>query len=268
MRKKERDYTWTRPGMRACVEKRLRELIVRPDGRLFDDDEVVSTIKEQLVQGLLSAHAIAEGVNNVGCVKIDNQTGSIVGGKGMLVLTIAVFLMFSYISASYLVIVKELPKERYSQTVGLWGALSVISLMCVSEFARMMCACYKKTHFAFFHYTTAVDNERDACDVLRERLLALADDESREGNDTAAEQVRRLANSDFSSFSEIHFPSSKPALVKGVMMHGVSAVEIKQQGGGGGAGGEVALDVGMGEESMSLLGKPKSQSCARACYVM
>ena len=51
--------------MRACVEKRLRELIVRPDGRFFNDDEVISTLKKQLVDGLLSEHAIEVGINNL-----------------------------------------------------------------------------------------------------------------------------------------------------------------------------------------------------------
>ena len=188
MRNEERDYSWTRPGMRACVEKRLRELIVRPDGRFFNDDEVISMIKEQLVHGLLSHHVIAEGFNNVGCLQIDAQTET-------------------------------------------------------------------------------VDTESQACDVLRERLLALADDETTKGNAAIAEQVRRLAKSDFSSFSDIRFTSSAPVLVKGAMTNAVSSAKTKQQGGGGGGDREVVLKIGTGGESEPLL-KTEDTSRERGCCIM
>ncbi len=241
MRNEERDYTWTRPGMRACVEKRLRDFIVRPDGGLFDDDEVISTLKKQLVYGLLSHHVIAEGFNNVGCLQRDSETEGYNGigdgiGSGGFRLFIAILLLGEYFITKQ--VVNDSVGEDRIDSAFIYVPYAVVCIIPATLQALVLTSiiscCYDKSHSAFYHITTTVDTESQACDVLRERLWALAEHESTEGNAAVAKQVRRLAESDFSSFSDIHFTSSTPVLVKGAMTHGASAAETQQQGGGGG----------------------------------
>ena len=157
MRNKEIDYTWTRPEMRACVESRLHDLIVQPDG--LSDDELISMIKKQLhpqtfiPMGLLSQHVHDEWEEKAWETSI---------GFGAVI---------TLIGACHAI--------TFSLTVPL--ALAAVQfLLVVGGAACMLARLCMQVHY--FACTREVATEPEACEVLRERLQGLAEGVKEEGN--------------------------------------------------------------------------------------
>ena len=244
----EIDYTWTRPEMRACVESRLHDLIVQPDG--LSDDELISMIKKQLYpqpfipMGLLSQHVHDEWE------KKKLRQYPMIPYEKWCAMSFSITLLISCLSVDPII-----PVAFLILPLALFAVHDI-----VYTFARFCTRVY------YFACSREVATEPEACEVLRERLQGLAEGVKEEGNEAVADQVTRLANSNFSSFSGICFNSST-SLIKGV---DPSLGQAGGCGGGGGGGGgdDIVLNLGTVNESSPLLGKPESESREKACCIM